>query len=193
ARRREGGRALRARAPARAHERRRHAARVAHRQRHHHRRRHPAPVNRSGPGELTLVAVALVGITTYSALAGTESGEVTLAAVGLFAMVLFIAGVAWPCIALARLEVGATTQTDATVGDVVPVQLDVKGRVSRLEVRALDPPSEWRTCRAPGSGELLHIASRRGVFRYLRVEVRSAAPLGVFQRRRVLVAPLARP
>src|SRR5436305_9949392 len=143
---------------------------------------------RSGPGELTLVAVALVGITTYSALAGTESGQVTLAAVGLFAMTLFLAGVAWPCIALARIHVDATAPADATVGDVVPLQLRVRGRVARLELRVIDPASEWRRCAAPGEGELLHMASRRGVFRYVRVEVRSAAPLGVFQRRRIVTA-----
>jgi uncharacterized protein (DUF58 family) len=65
--------------------------------------------------------------------------------------------------------------------------------VSRLELRLLDPAGEWQRCRAPSDGEVRHLANRRGVFQYVRVEVRSAAPLGVFQRRRVVYAPLARP
>ncbi|MCU1426945.1 MAG: hypothetical protein JWL83_945 [Actinomycetia bacterium] len=150
-------------------------------------------MNRSGPGEFTLVAVALVAVGAYSALNGTENSQVTLAAVGLFAMVLFVAGVVWPWLTLLGVRVDATAPADATAGDIVPLHLSVQGRVSRLELRVLDPAGEWRRCRAPGSGELLHAATRRGVFRYVRIEVRSAAPLGVFQRRRVLVAHLARP
>jgi uncharacterized protein (DUF58 family) len=150
-------------------------------------------MNRSGPGELTLVAVALVGIAAYTALAGSVYGEETLAAVGVFAGVLFIAGVIWPWVALSRLRVEAAAPLDATAGDTVALQLRIRGRVSRLEVRLLDPAGEWRRCTSPSEGELLHFASRRGVFRYVRVEVRSAAPLGVFQRRRVLTVALDRP
>jgi uncharacterized protein (DUF58 family) len=150
-------------------------------------------VTRNGPGELTLVAVALVAIAAYSALAATTNGQETLAAVGIFAFVLLLAGVVWPTVALMTLRIDATAPTDATVGDVVPVHLDVHGRVSRLELRVLEPAGEWLRCTAPGGGDVLHLANRRGVFRHAHVEVRSAAPLGVFQRRRVVVARLARP
>jgi uncharacterized protein (DUF58 family) len=149
-------------------------------------------VNR-GPGELTLVAVALVGIAVYTALAGATSSEETLAAIGVFAMVLFAAGIVWPWVALSRVHIDASAPLDATVGDVVAVHLRVHGRVSRLEVRILDPTGEWRSCTAPSEGDVSHLATRRGVFRHVRVEARSAAPLGVFQRRRVLVADFARP
>jgi len=50
----------------------------------------------------------------------------------------------------------------------------------------LDPPGEWRRTVAPADGELVHVAARRGVFRVVRVEVRSGGPLGIFLRRRVL-------
>ncbi len=150
-------------------------------------------MNRGGPGELTLAAVALVAIGAYTAMSGTTNSQVTLAAVGLFAMVLLIAGVVWPWVALAGVSVDAVAPADAIAGEIVPLQLSLHGRVSRLEVRVLDPAGEWRRCRAPGEGQLLHTATRRGVFRYVRIEVRSAAPLGVFQRRRVLIGYLARP
>jgi uncharacterized protein (DUF58 family) len=150
-------------------------------------------VRRSGPGELTLVAVALVAIIAYTALAGSTSSQETLAAVGIFAMVLFVAGIVWPCVALARVALDATSPNDATVGDLVPVHVRVHGRVARLELRVLDPAGEWQRCTAPGEGDVLHLAARRGVFRQVYVELRSAAPLGVFQRRRIVAAPLARP
>jgi uncharacterized protein (DUF58 family) len=150
-------------------------------------------MNRSGPGELTLVGVALVAIAAYTAFAGATNSQETLAAVGIFAMVLFVAGVVWPWAALSRVHVDASAPADATVGDVAPLRLRVHGRVSRLELRALDPADEWRACTAPAEGEVHHVASRRGVFGFVRIELRSAAPLGVFLRRRVIVAPLARP
>ncbi|MDQ1519797.1 MAG: hypothetical protein QOI55_870 [Actinomycetota bacterium] len=150
-------------------------------------------MNRSGPGELTLVGVALVAIVAYTAVAGSTNGQESLAAVGLFAVVLFVAGIVWPSVALARVRIDASAPADATAGDLIPLHLRIRGRVARLELRVLDPAGEWRRCTAPGDGDLLHIAARRGVFRYARVEVRSAAPLGVFQRRRVVVAPLDRP
>jgi uncharacterized protein (DUF58 family) len=148
---------------------------------------------RTGPGELTLVAVALVAIGVYAALAGSATGQETLAAVGIFVAVLFVAGIAWPCVALARVRLDASAPADATVGDLVPVRIAVHGRVSRLEVRLLEPAGEWRRCVAPGGGELVHSANRRGVFRHVRVELRSAAPLGVFHRRRVVHVALRRP
>jgi uncharacterized protein (DUF58 family) len=150
-------------------------------------------MNRSGPGELTLVGVALVAIAAYTAFAGAANSQETLAAVGIFAMVLFIAGVVWPWVALSRVGIDASTAADATVGDVTPVRLRVHGRVARFELRALDPADEWRACTAPAEGEVHHVASRRGVFGFVRIELRSAAPLGVFLRRRVIVAPLVRP
>jgi uncharacterized protein (DUF58 family) len=150
-------------------------------------------MNRTPPGELTLVAVALVAIAAYTALAGSTNSQETLAAVGIFAMVLFVAGIVWPLVALARVRIDASAPPDATVGDVVPLQLRLHGRVSRFELRVLDPAGEWRRCTSPGAGELMHVAAQRGVFRHARIEMRSAAPLGVFQRRRIVVAALARP
>ena len=87
---------------------------------------------------------------------------------------------------LRGVDVDVVGPRDATVGDRITLALRITGRVSRLEVRLLDPPGEWRRTVAPGSGELVHIAARRGVFRVVRVEVRSGGPLGVFLRRRTL-------
>src|SRR6185369_96845 len=82
---------------------------------------------------------------------------------------------------------------DATVGDRISLAVTITGRVSRLEVRLLDPPGEWRRTVAPAHGELVHIAARRGVFRIVRVEVRSGGPLGIFLRRRTVWVRLAVP
>jgi uncharacterized protein (DUF58 family) len=150
-------------------------------------------MTRNGPGELTLVAVALVSIAVYATLAGSATGQETLAAVGIFVAVLFVAGIVWPWVVLARVRLEASAPTDATVGDLTPVRLVVRGRAGRLEVRLLEPAGEWRRCAAPGSGELVHLAQRRGVFRHVHVEMRSAAPLGVFHRRRVVLVALRRP
>jgi uncharacterized protein (DUF58 family) len=150
-------------------------------------------VNRSSPGEITLAGVALIVVAAYTALVGSTDSQETLAAVGIFAAVLFVAGVVWPCVTIAGIEVDASAPSDATAGEIVPITLRVRGRASRLELRVLDPAGEWRRCGAPGEGEILHLAARRGVFRYARVELRTAAPLGVFQRHRVVVAALRRP
>src|SRR5690349_21860790 len=132
-------------------------------------------MNRSGPGELTLVGVALAVLAAYTAIVGSTDSQETLAAVAIFAVVLFVAGIVWPTVALATVHMDATSTLDATVGDLVPVHLHVHGRAGRLELRLLDPAEEWRRTAAPSEGELHHLAARRGMFDYVRVEVRSAA------------------
>jgi uncharacterized protein (DUF58 family) len=66
----------------------------------------------------------------------------------------------------------------------------VHGRASRVEIRALDPAGQWYCFAAPSNGTLPHVAARRGVFRFVRVQLRSSVPLGVFVRTRTLRLPL---
>jgi len=140
----------------------------------------------NGPGELTLTSIVLFTLGAYGIAAGAASGEQSVVAVGVFAFALFLIGIIWPIVALARVDVDAWTQTDATVGERYDVHVRLRGHASRVEVRLLDPPGEWWRTASPAAGEIQRIATRRGVSRSLRVELRTSAPLGVFVRTRAV-------
>ena len=133
----------------------------------------------------------LLGV--YALAQGSQGENDALVAVGAFAFSVFIVGIVWPIIAMRDVDVDVVGPRDATVGDRISLALRLTGRVSRLEVRLLDPPGEWRRTVAPASGELVHIAARRGVFRLVRIEVRTGGPLGIFLRRRTVWVRLAVP
>jgi uncharacterized protein (DUF58 family) len=126
----------------------------------------------------------LLGV--YSLAVGAQGEHDGLVAVSAFAFAVLAVGVVWPFVSLRGIAIDVTGPRDATVGDRITLELKITGRVSRLEVRLLDPPGEWRRTVAPGGGQLVHVAARRGVFRIVRLEVRSGGPLGVFLRRRTL-------
>lgn len=148
---------------------------------------------RRPPGELTAAGLGMLLLGVYTLAQGSQGEHDGLVAVGAFAFAVFIVGIAWPVIALRGVDVDVDGPRDATVGDRITLALRITGRVSRLEVRLLDPPGEWRRTIAPANGELVHIAARRGVFRLVRVEVRSGGPLGIFLRRRTLWVRLPAP
>jgi uncharacterized protein (DUF58 family) len=128
------------------------------------------------------VLAASLGL--YAVASGVESDRGPLVLVGAAAWAVLAVGIVWPIVALRRVRVTARVPRDAFVGDHVPVSLTVHAR-SALQLRTLDPPSPWHVV-YPGaeSGTIRHLAARRGVMTWLRVEVRSGAPLGVFLRRR---------
>jgi uncharacterized protein (DUF58 family) len=99
---------------------------------------------------------------------------------------LFAVGIIWPIAALARVSVEAVAPVDATAGDTVTLRVRLTGRVPRLELRVLDPPGTWWRTAAPASGEVPHLALRRGEFWFVRVQLRTSAPLGVFSRSRIV-------
>ena len=140
----------------------------------------------SGPGELTLTSIVLFTLGAYGIAAGAASGEQSVVAVGVFAFALFIVGIVWPIVSVSRIDLDAWTRTDVAVGERYTVHLRLYGRAARVEVRLLDPSGDWWVTASPGTGEIERVASRRGVFRSLRIEVRSSAPLGVFVRTRVI-------
>jgi uncharacterized protein (DUF58 family) len=148
---------------------------------------------RRPPGELTPAGLGMLLLGVYTLAQGSQGEHDGLVAVGAFAFAVVIVGIVWPLVSLRSVDVAVDGPRDATVGDRITLALVLTGRVSRLEVRLLDPPGEWRRTVAPGSGELVHIAARRGVFRLVRVEVRSGGPLGVFLRRRTLWVRLPAP
>jgi len=150
-------------------------------------------VTHSGPGDLTLAAIVLFTLGAYGVAAGAATGEQAMVAVGVFAFTLFIVGIVWPIAAVARLTVEAIAPLDATVGTTVDIHVQLRGRSSRVEMRLLDPVGAWYRSSSPSAGVVPHVASRRGVFRYVRVQLRSSAPLGVFVRTRTLRIPLPEP
>jgi uncharacterized protein (DUF58 family) len=143
-------------------------------------------LDRRPPGELTVAGLGMLLLGVYSLAQGAQGEHDGLIAVSAFAFAVLTVGIAWPIIAMRRIGVEVTGPRDATVGDRITLALRITGRVSRLEVRLLDPPGDWWRTLAPGTGELVHVAARRGVFRIVRIEVRSGGPLGIFLRRRTL-------
>jgi len=146
-----------------------------------------------GPGDLTLTSIVLFTLGAYGVAAGAATGQEAVVAVGVFAFTLFVIGIVWPILALARVDVSAIAPTDATVGDAVELRVTITGRASRLDIRALDPPGVWSRTSAPASGRLAHTAARRGVFRSVRVQLRTSVPLGVFVRTRTVRVRLDAP
>jgi len=140
----------------------------------------------SGPGELTLTSIVLFTLGAYGVAAGAASGEQSVVAVGVFAFALFVIGIIWPIVVLSGIEIDAWTPADATVGEQYDVHVQLRGRVSRVELRVLDPPGRWWVTAAPTAGMMPRVASHRGVIRSLRIELRTSAPIGVFARTRVV-------
>ena len=146
----------------------------------------PFVATSAGPGDLTLAAIVLFTLAAYGVAAGAATGEQSMVAVGVFAFTLFAIGIVAPIVVLARIRVAVVAPAEATVGDPVPMHLSIRGRAARLELRALDPVGSWFCTAAPTEGICPHTAARRGVFRFVRVQVRTSWPLGVFVRTRTL-------
>jgi uncharacterized protein (DUF58 family) len=140
----------------------------------------------NGPGELTLTSIVLFTLGAYGVAAGAASGEQSVVAVGVFAFVLFVVGIIWPIVALSGVEVDAWAPADAIVGESNDLHVRLYGRAPRVEIRVLDPPGQWWVTAAPADGVIPHLANRRGVFRSVRIELRTSAPLGVFVRSRII-------
>jgi uncharacterized protein (DUF58 family) len=131
-----------------------------------------------------MTAVVLFALGAYGVAAGSVTGEERAVAVGIFSFTLFVIGIVWPIVTLARVDLSVSAPTDATVGDVVPLQVTVHGRAPRIEVRVIDPAGQWWRTAVPTTGVVPHEATRRGVFDHVRVQIRTSAPLGVFLRTR---------
>src|SRR3977135_1489037 len=114
---------------------------------------------RRPPGELTPAGLGMLLLGVYPRAQWSQGEQDVLVAVGAFAFAVVIVGIVWPLVSLRSVDVAVDGPRDATVGDRITLALVLTGRVSRLEVRLLDPPGEWRRTVAPGGGELVHIAA----------------------------------
>ena len=127
--------------------------------------------------------VIVTAFIVYSPVASSdpESAAVLVsAAVG----ILLICAVV-PVAMVRRVRVDVRSPRDVTVGDTVLLDVDLQGGVGRLSIRVLDPTGPWAHAESPGTGQVEHLADRRGLFQHVRVEVRVTAPLGVMSARRV--------
>lgn len=149
--------------------------------------------DRVGGGRLTPVGAVLVAAIVAGALSPPTSTDHQVVVLIWAALVgVFVIGVVVPLVLVRRVKVEATSPRDATVGEEVPVDVRLRGRVAGLEVRALDPTGPWHRAASPGAGKVLHLADARGVFGLLRVEARVTAPLGVLAAHRVHTIALPR-
>jgi len=142
--------------------------------------------DRVGGSRLTSVGAVLLAVAVIGAMSPPTATDRQLAAViwVVFVGVLIVGAVA-PMVLVRRIKVEASSPRDATVGDDVPITVELLGRCAGLEVRALDPTGPWHRAGAPSSGALVHLADRRGLFQAIRVEVRVTAPLGILAAHRV--------
>lgn len=118
------------------------------------------------------------------------SGWILVLVCGVLAVLAVAAAV--PAAGLARVKIAARAPRDATVGRAVALQVGVE-RGRGLRLRVVDPPGEWLAVDAPAEGEVLVRPARRGVFGEIRVDVTTAAPLGLLWWRRPLRVALPRP
>ena len=140
--------------------------------------------------------VALVITLCTVPLAIGASGPMSSASAILVVLaiaVVVVVSVVWPTIAVRSCRVEARTPSDATVGDTVDLSVTVRGNVAGVEVRVLDPPGPWLRAEDGVESKVGHIASRRGVFDHVRVEVRTTVPLGLFSAQRVMWLDLPSP
>ncbi len=155
------------------------------------RRAERSGYDRVGTSRLTALGTVLVLALFVSAAnppPSTDRQILVLIWAGMVAALVI--GILWPLVAVRRVAVTVAAPRDATVGDQVPLEVEVAGRVTSCEVRALDPTGPWHKVRGGSRGVLAHLADRRGVFRAIRVEVRTTAPLGLLAAHRVLEVPL---
>ncbi len=134
----------------------------------------------TGPGA---VLVAIVIFTAASPVPSADRQLFTVVWAALLATVVI--GIVTPLVLVRRVGVAAASPRDAVVGEEVLLTVTLTGHSAGLEVRGLDPTGPWHRVAAPGSGELPHLADRRGLFPAMRLEVRVTAPLGILAVHRV--------
>lgn len=139
---------------------------------------------RPGKGVLVLamLMVAFLGIATTT---GT-GWPIVLVALLIGAVV---GSFVLPAVPIARATLALRTPTDAVAG--LPLTIDVTSTSSAL-VRAHAPALDRGWFRL-GTGQLVVVPGRRGVIETVRVELRCAAPLGLWPWRKRVWVTLERP
>ncbi|MDP9070443.1 MAG: DUF58 domain-containing protein, partial [Actinomycetota bacterium] len=120
----------------------------------------------------------------------TGAGWVVVVLVGVAAVVA--AAAVLPAPGLAQSRIAVVAPRDATAMRPASLSVEVSGPRSPMKARALDPPGPWMRVEPPAAGAMPVVPSRRGVVERVLVEVRSAAPLGLFWWRRRIEVVLER-
>lgn len=144
-------------------------------------------MERVGQSRLTGTGTVAIAVLALVALNPPEGSDRTaLVVVWCAGVVAVVFGIVVPLVAVRRLVLEASSPRDAMVGDTVAITIQVSSRTAGFEARCLDPSSPWHRMSGPGWGELPHLVDKRGCFNALRVEVRSSAPFGFVNARRVV-------
>ena len=109
--------------------------------------------------------------------------------------ILIVAAI-WPGVSMVGVSAMAYAPPDATVGRVLPINVELTGRARGLKVSVVidpDHPGEWFRADAPSDGQYALVPSRRGVFPELVIQVRSSSPLGLVGWSRRVHVKLERP
>lgn len=133
------------------------------------------------------VILELMGLALFVIARTTGAGWNIVLLCGIIAVVL--TGSMLPAFVLARVQISATAPADATVGRPFPIEFTVRAR--RVKLRVITGHSDWVRIERPCTGAISVTPERRGVLRRVRVEVVTAAPLGLarWQRRMEIDLP----
>jgi uncharacterized protein (DUF58 family) len=137
------------------------------------------------------VAIVVMAMLLAILARTTGSGWLVVMASGL--VPLFVLGAVAPIVPLLRARVTLRTPTDGTVGRAAVLDVTIDGRARGLMLCLRDPATGWVHGDGPSSGTVPAVPARRGVWRAVVVELRSAAPFGLVTWRRAVLVPLLRP
>lgn len=139
----------------------------------------PASTSHMRPTAPTPVALGIVGIGLALALVArtTAAGWLTVLLSGLAGVL--VVGAAWPALNLARVGIDVSAPRDGTVGRPLAISLTVLTSAP-VTVSILEFGRRRFAVTASQAGDAVVEPGRRGVLESLTIEVRCAAPLGVF-------------
>jgi uncharacterized protein (DUF58 family) len=135
------------------------------------------------------VILEFIGLALFVVARTTGAGWDIVVLCAIIAVVL--TGSLLPAFVLGRATVAATAPADATVGRPFPIELRVNARHVKLQVLTFD--SDWIRIDRPGAGPVLVTPTRRGVLTRVRIELVTAAPLGLARWRRRIRVTLPNP
>ena len=135
------------------------------------------------------VILELIGLALFVVARTTGAGWDIVVLCAIIAVI--VTGSVLPALVLSRVTVAATAPADATVGRPFPIELTVNAR--HVKVQVLTFESAWVRIDRPSAGPVLVTPTRRGVLTRIRVEIVTAAPLGLARWRRRIRVTLPTP
>jgi uncharacterized protein (DUF58 family) len=130
--------------------------------------------------DLRPAGVALLIAAVLLHVAWRSTGLRTLALARLGMIVVVGVNLLWAAVVAERTRVRATASTtDATVGEPVSVQVELRGPRAPVAVVTSWPGQGWVAAEAPATGSLTPVAPRRGLHRELDVTVACHHPFGL--------------